>query len=272
MILPPLVDSHCHLDFEALSAELDEVVARARRAGVVRMVTIGTKVRQFDRVLAIAERYDDVFCTVGTHPHEAGEETGIGADRLVELAQSSPKVVGIGECGLDYFYDSSPREAQAAGFRTHIEAARRTGLPLVVHTRDADEDTWRILSDAYADGPFTGVLHCFTAGRELAMRAVGIGMYVSLSGILAFKKSEELRAIVADLPPDRLLVETDAPYLAPPPYRGKRNEPAYVVHTHQVLADVLGLDVAASAALTTRNFFRLFSKVPPPADVSLEAA
>src|SRR3546814_3622945 len=234
------------------------------------MVTIGTKVRQFDRVRAIAERYEDVFCTVGTHPHEAGEETEVTADRLVELAQSSPKVVGIGECGLDYYYDNSPREAQAAGFRAHIEAARRTGLPVIVHTRDADEDTWRILSEAHAQGPFTGVLHCFSSGRELAMRAVGLGMYVSLSGILAFKKSEELRGIVADLPRDRLLVETDAPYLAPPPYRGKRNEPAYVVHTHQVLAETLGLGVAESAALTTNNFFRLFSKVPVPANLNSE--
>jgi len=272
MTLPPLVDSHCHLDFEALSAELDEVVARARRAGVVRMVTIGTKVREFDRVLAIAERYDDVFCSVGTHPHQAGEETGVTADQLVALAESSSKVVGIGECGLDYFYDSSPRAAQAAGFRTHIEAARRTGLPVIVHSRDADEDTFRILEEGYTQGAFTGVLHCFSSGRDLAMRAVELGMYVSLSGILAFKKSEELRAIVADLPPERLLVETDAPYLAPPPYRGKRNEPAYVVHTHQVLAEVLGLEVAASAELTTRNFFRLFRKVPPPAHLALEAA
>ena len=272
MSVPPLVDSHCHLDFEALSSELDEVVARARRAGVVRMVTIGTKVRQFDRVRAISERYEDVFCTVGTHPHEAGEETGITADQLVAIAESSPKVVGIGECGLDYYYDNSPREAQAAGFRAHIEAARRTRLPVIVHTRDADEDTWRILEDGYAAGPFDGVLHCFSSGRELAMRAVELGMYVSLSGILAFKKSEALRAIVADLPPDRLLVETDAPYLAPPPYRGKRNEPAYVVHTHRVLAEVLGLDIAASAALTTRNFFTLFNKVPPPAHLTLDAA
>jgi len=190
----------------------------------------------------------------------------------VALAESSPKVVGIGECGLDYFYDNSPREAQAAGFRAHIEAARRTGLPVIVHTRDADEDTWKILESCYAEGPFAGVLHCFSSGRELAMRAVALGFYVSLSGIVTFKKSEDLRAIVADLPADRLLVETDAPYLAPPPYRGKRNEPAYVVHTHEVVAGVKGLSVPESAEQTTRNFFRLFSKVPPPGHLALDAA
>lgn len=269
---PPLVDSHCHLDFPDFADELDEVVARARRAGLVRMVTIGTRVREFDKILGIAERFEDVYCTVGTHPHNAGEETDVTADQLVALANSSPKVVGIGECGLDYFYDHGPRGAQAAGFRTHIEAARRTGLPVIVHTRDADEDTWKILEECYAEGPFTGVLHCFSSGRELAMRAVDIGFYVSLSGIVTFKKSEDIRAIVADLPADRLLVETDAPYLAPPPYRGKRNEPAYVVHTHQVVAEVKGMSVEDSAEQTTRNFFRLFSKVPPPAHLALDAA
>lgn len=268
----PLVDSHCHLDFPEFAEELDEVVARARRAGLVRMVTIGTRVRRFDQVLAIARRYDDVFCTVGTHPHNAGEETDVTADQLVAIAEANPEVVGIGECGLDYHYDNSPRDAQAAGFRAHVEAARRTGLPVVVHTRAADEDTWKILEDCYAEGPFTGVLHCFSSGRELAMRAVGLGLYVSLSGIVAFKNSDELRSIVADLPADRLLVETDAPYLAPPPYRGRRNEPAYVVHTHEVVAATKELSVAESARQTTRNFFRLFSKVPPPADLALDAA
>jgi TatD DNase family protein len=269
---PPLVDSHCHLDFEQFAPELDEVVARARRAGVVRMVTIGTRVRRFEQVLAIARRFDDVFCTVGTHPHQAGEETDVTADELVAIAEAHPEVVGIGECGLDYFYDHSPRADQAAGFRAHIEAARRTGLPVVVHSRDADEDTWRILEECHADGAFTGVLHCFSAGRELAMRAVALGMYVSFSGIITFKNSTALRAILAELPPERVLVETDAPFLAPPPHRGKRNEPAYVVHTHAVVAEVLGLDPAISAAITTRNFFRLFSKVPAPAGLVLDAA
>lgn len=270
--LPALVDSHCHLDFDDFAPELDEVVARARRAGLVRMVTIGTRVRQFDRVLAIAKRFDDVYCTVGTHPHNAGEETDVTADQLVAIAEGNPEVVGIGECGLDYFYDHGPRDAQAAGFRIHIEAARRTGLPVIVHTRAADEDTWKILEECYADGPFPGVLHCFSSGRELAMRALDIGFYISLSGIVTFNKSADLREIVADVPADRILVETDAPYLAPPPYRGKRNEPAYVVHTHRVVAEVKGLDEAESAALTTRNFFRLFSKVPPPDGLALDAA
>lgn len=270
--LPPLVDSHCHLDFDDFASELDDIVARARRAGVVRMVTIGTRVRRFDKVLAIAERFDDVYCTVGTHPHQAGEETDVTADDLVALAEANAKVVGIGECGLDYHYDNSPRADQAAGFRAHIEAARRTGLPVIVHTRAADEDTWKILEECYAEGPFTGVLHCFSSGRELAMRAVDLGFYVSLSGIVTFKKSEDLRSIVADLPADRLLVETDAPFLAPPPYRGKRNEPAYVVHTHAVVAEVQGLTVAESALQTTRNFFRLFSRVPAPAGLVLDAA
>ena len=270
--LPMLVDSHCHLDFEDFASELDEVVARARRAGVVRMVTIGTRVRRFDKVLAIAQRFDEVYCTVGTHPHQAGEETDITAEDLMAIAEAHPEVVGIGECGLDYHYDSSPRADQAAGFRAHIEASRRTGLPVIVHSRAADEDTWKILEECHAEGPFTGVMHCFSSGRELAMRAVDLGFYISLSGIVAFKKSEDLRSIVADLPADRLLVETDAPFLAPPPYRGKRNEPAYVVHTHAVVAETQGLTVAASAEQTTRNFFKLFSKVPPPADLALDAA
>jgi len=269
---PPLIDSHCHLDFDEFASELDDIVARARRAGVVRMVTIGTRVRRFDRVLAIANRFDDVYCTVGTHPHQAGEEIDVTADQLVAIAEANPKVVGIGECGLDYHYDNSPREAQAEGFRRHIEASRRTGLPLIVHTRAADEDTWRILEECRQDGPFNGVLHCFSSGRELAMRAVAMGFYISLSGIVTFNKSADLRAIVADLPADRLLVETDAPFLAPPPHRGKRNEPAYVVHTHAVVAEAKGLDVAVSAVQTTQNFFRLFDKVPAPSDLASVAA
>ncbi|MDF1792982.1 MAG: TatD family hydrolase [Thalassobaculaceae bacterium] len=261
---PILVDSHCHLDFDAFAPELDEVVARAERAGIARMVTICTRIRQFDRIRAVAERFPAVYCSVGTHPHEAGEERGIPSRDIVDLANSFDKVVAIGECGLDYFYDNSPRDAQVEGFRAHIAAARETGLPLVVHARDADEDTAAILEEEYAKGPFTGVLHCFSSGRALAMRAVDIGFYVSLSGIVTFKKSQDLRDIVADLPVERLLVETDAPYLAPPPYRGKRNEPAYVVHTHRVVAETKGLDEAESARITTENFLRLFNRVPPP--------
>lgn len=262
--VPTLVDSHCHLDFDDFAPELDEVVARAERAGIARMVTICTRIRRFAKIRAIAERFPQVYCSVGTHPHQAGEERGIPAEEIVALAKSFDKVVAIGECGLDYFYDNSPRDAQAEGFRAHIAAARETGLPLIVHTRDADEDTAAILEEEYAKGPFTGVLHCFSSGRELAMRAVDIGFYVSLSGIVTFKKSQDIRDIVADLPVDRLLVETDAPFLAPPPHRGKRNEPAYVVHTHRVVAETKGLDEAESARITTQNFLRLFNRVPPP--------
>ncbi|MCR9072975.1 MAG: TatD family hydrolase [Alphaproteobacteria bacterium] len=261
---PVLVDSHCHLDFDDFAPELDEIVARAERAGVARMVTICTRIRRFDRIRAVAERFPSVYCSVGTHPHQAGEERGIPTDEIVAMANSYDKVVAIGECGLDYFYDNSPRDAQEEGFRAHIAAARETGLPLVVHTRDADADTAAILEEEYAKGPFSGVLHCFSGGRELAMRAVDIGFYVSLSGIVTFKKSQDLRDIVAELPADRLLVETDAPFLAPPPHRGRRNEPSYVVHTHRVVAETMGLDEAESARITTENFLRLFDRVPAP--------
>ena len=259
-----LVDSHCHLDFDTFEPELDEIVARARRAGLVRMVTICTRVKQFQRIRAVADRYPDIFCTIGTHPHNAGEEgeLGVEASELAAIAKDDPLVVGIGECGLDYFYDHAPREAQAEGFRQHLSAAAETGLPIIVHARDADQDVADILEEAYAKAPFTGLLHCFSSGRELAERAVALGMSISLSGILTFKKSEEIRDIVRDVPMDRLLVETDAPYLAPPPHRGKRNEPAYVVHTNRVLAEVKGVSEAEMAAATTANFFRLFSKVP----------
>lgn len=261
---PILVDSHCHLDFDDFAPELDDIVARAERAGVARMVTICTRIRRFDRIRAVADRFPSVYCSVGTHPHQAGEERGIPTEEIVKLAHSYAKVVAIGECGLDYFYDNSPRDAQEEGFRAHIAAARETGLPVIVHTRDADADTAAILEEEYAKGPFTGVLHCFSGGRELAMRAVDIGFYVSLSGIVTFKKSQDLRDIVADLPADRLLVETDAPFLAPPPYRGKRNEPSYVVHTHRVVAETKGLDERESARMTTENFLRLFNRVPAP--------
>ncbi|MCR9255989.1 MAG: TatD family hydrolase [Alphaproteobacteria bacterium] len=256
-----LVDSHCHLDFPDFAEELDDIVARARNAGLARMVTISTKITQFERVRAIAERYDDVYCSVGIHPHHAGSEPEVTADELCRLADH-PKVVGIGEAGLDYFYQHSSREAQAKGFRVHIEAARRTGLPIIVHTRDADEDTAAILEEEYEKGPFPGLLHCFSSGRQLAERAVKIGMSVSLSGIVTFKKSESLRDIVRDLPRDRILVETDAPYLAPVPKRGKRNEPAYVAFTAEKVAEVVGMDTETFGRQSTENFFNLFSKTP----------
>ena len=256
-----LVDSHCHLDFPQLQSDLDGVLGRAGNAGVDLLVTISTRVARFPEVLAIAERYDNVYCSVGTHPHYATEEEGIPADDIVART-AHRKVVAIGEAGLDYHYDRAKRSDQEAGFRTHIEAARRTGLPLVIHTREADADTARILEEEMAAGPFTAVLHCFTAGRELAERGLALGLYVSFSGVLTFKKLDELRAIAADVPLDRLLVETDAPYLAPEPKRGKPNEPAYVAHTARRLAEVKGVDEAEIAAATSANFFRLFSKVP----------
>ncbi|MCC7348606.1 MAG: TatD family hydrolase [Variibacter sp.] len=259
-----LIDSHCHLDFPAFADDLDGVVARARAAGVGRMVTISTRVREHARVLAIAGRFDDVCCSVGTHPHNAHEELDVTADELVARAQG-PKVVAIGEAGLDYHYDSSPRDAQEQGLRTHIAAARRTQLPLVIHSREADADMARILGEEMGKGAFPAVLHCFTGSRELAQEAVRLGFYVSFSGIVTFKKSDELRAIAAALPADRILVETDAPYLAPDPHRGRRNEPAYVSETAKAVAAARGLTPAAVARLTTDNFFQLFSKVPRPA-------
>ncbi len=254
-----LVDSHCHLDFPDFKEELDDVIRRAELAGVGHMVTICTHIRKFDQIKAIAERYDTIFCSVGTHPHNADQELDFSADDIAKLAEH-PKCVAIGEAGLDYFYDNAPREAQAQGLRTHIKAAQMTGLPLVIHSRDADEDMIAILSEGMEEGPYKAILHCFSSGRALAMRAVEMGMYVSLSGILTFKRSQDIRDIVADVPLDRLLVETDAPYLAPMPYRGKRNEPAYVAHTAEVLADVKGVSKDEIAQITTDNFFRLFSK------------
>jgi TatD DNase family protein len=258
-----LIDSHCHLDFPDFSAALDAVVARARGAGIERMVTISTRVHKHNEVLAIAERFPDVFCSVGTHPHYAHEELDVTADELVRRARH-PKVVALGEAGLDYHYDNSPRDAQAQGFRTHIAAARETGLPLVIHSRAADDDTARILEEETGKGAFPAVLHCFTGGPDLARRAIALGHYVSFTGILTFKNSGALRAIAAELPADRILVETDAPYLAPGRYRGKRNEPAYVVETANVLAEVRGTSFDEIARQTTDNFFRLFAKVPRP--------
>jgi TatD DNase family protein len=256
-----LIDSHCHLDFPDFAGELDAVVARARAAGIARIVTISTRVKRHGEVLAIAERFADVFCSVGTHPHHAHEELDIDIDALIARTRH-PKVVAIGEAGLDYHYDSSPRDAQERGFRNHIAAARATGLPLVIHSRDADEDTARILEEETGKGAFPAVLHCYTGGRDLARRAIALGLFISFTGIVTFKKSDELRALAMSLPADRLLVETDAPYLAPGRYRGKRNEPAYVVETARVLADARGVALEDLAGTTSENFFRLFRKVP----------
>jgi TatD DNase family protein len=266
-----LVDSHCHLDFDQFAPERDAVVARAHAAGVGLMVTISTRVRQFDRILALVERYPSVYGTVGTHPQNAHEELDVTADELVRLAEH-PKIVGFGEAGLDFHYDTSTPEAQERGLRTHIAAARIAQLPLVIHARAADEAMIRVLEEETEKGPFPAVLHCFSSGPELARRGVALGLYVSFSGILTFKRSDELRAIAAEVPDDRLLVETDAPFLAPEPFRGRRNEPAHTALTAAVLARVRGLSDEALARVTTDNFFRLFNKTPRDALVASEAA
>ena len=256
-----LVDSHCHLDFPDFDAGRDEIIKRAGDVGVGLIVTISTRVRQFDRIRAIAETYPNVFCSVGTHPHQAGEETDVTAHELIELSHYE-KCVAIGEAGLDYHYDKAPRDAQAHGLRVHIDAARQTGLPLVIHARNADEDMEKILVSETGKGVFPFLLHCFSSGARLAEVGVELGGYVSFSGILTFKNSEDIRAIARTVPTERILVETDAPYLAPPPHRGRRNEPAFVRDTALCLAETLGQSIEEIELITTRNFFRLFSKVP----------
>ncbi len=260
-----LVDSHCHLDFPDFEDQLDDVIADARAAGVGAMVTIGTEVARFDRVLAIASAHDDIYCTVGTHPHEAGAEgeKDTGPERLAALA-ADDKVIGIGETGLDYHYDNAPRAAQKKSFRAHIQAAQKTGLALIVHSRDADDDTIKILNEEFEKGAFGAVMHCFSAGRALADAAVELGFYISFSGILTFKNADAVREIAGAVPVERLLVETDAPYLAPVPKRGKRNEPAYLAHTAAYLGELRGMTPEALAAQTTANFFRLFTKARAP--------
>jgi TatD DNase family protein len=256
-----LIDSHCHLDFPQLLSDLPALLSRADDAGVGLMVTISTRVARFDALKEIVEAHDNVFCSVGTHPHNAAEEQDVTLDELIEIA-GHPKVVAIGEAGLDYHYDYSPRELQAKSFRVHIAAARETGLPLVIHSREADEDMAAILEEESAKGAFPFVLHCFTSGEDLARRGLVLGGYISFSGVVTFKKADSLRRIAASTPADRLLVETDAPYLAPEPFRGKTNEPAYVAKTAERLAAVRGLAIQDFTQLTTDNFFILFRKVP----------
>lgn len=262
-----LIDTHCHLDFPELAADRAGALARAKAAGVGRMITISTQVRAFPTYAAIAEAHDEVFCTVGTHPHQAHEEPEATVEELVALARH-PKCVGIGEAGLDYHYDRAPRAQAQRVFRTHIAAARESGLPLVIHTREADDDTAAILEDEMGKGAFKALLHCFTASRALAERALALGLYVSFSGVVTFKNSQDLRAIARDVPLDRLLVETDAPFLAPAPFRGKRCEPAFVAATAAVLAEARGAPIADLARATTQNALRLFSKMPPLAPLS----
>jgi TatD DNase family protein len=254
-----IVDSHCHLD-HFQGQEQDDVVARAKAVGVTTMVTIGTRLGdQAATVRAIADRHEGVFATVGIHPHNAGERDAPTVEEILREADH-PKVIGIGESGLDYFYDKAPRPMQAESFRAHIAAARVSGLPLVIHSRDADDDMAAILQDEAGQGAFPFLLHCFSSGADLARLAVRLGGYVSFSGMLTFPKSDAIRAVAAETPADRLLVETDSPYLAPVPFRGKRCEPGYVVHTAAKLAEVRGLGIAALAELTTGNFHRLFTR------------
>ena len=258
-----LVDHHCHIDRPEFSSDLDGVVARAKAAGVGVMVNISTRIRRFEEVRAVIERYDNVYGSVGTHPHQADEELDIPVSEIVRLSKH-PKIVAIGEAGLDYYYKHSSPEGQADGFRRHIAAARETGLPLEIHTRDADADTLAILKEEHARGPFPAILHCFTGGRDLAMGALDLGLYVSFSGVISFKKSETLRAIAREVPLDRIFVETDAPFLAPEPYRGKTNEPAFVVHTARALAQAKGVTEDEITRATTENFFKLFTKAKRP--------
>jgi len=255
-----LVDSHCHLNYEGLREDVPGVLARARAAGVSRFLNISTKEREWPEVVGLAEQEADVFATVGIHPHEAETHPDVDTAKLVAAA-NHPKVVGIGETGLDYFYDHSPREQQQTAFRAHIAACRETGLPLIVHTRDAEEDTARILREEMEKGPYTGVIHCFTASQQFAEIALELGFYISLSGIVTFKNAKDLQETAKTIPQDRLLVETDSPFLAPVPKRGKTCEPAYVTHTAAFVASLRGQTVEELAQATTENFLRLFPKV-----------
>jgi TatD DNase family protein len=258
-----LIDSHCHLDFPDYAGDVEGVVARARAAGVGVCLSIGTELARFPGVRAVAEEFPDVWCSVGVHPHEAQKELLTDASPL--LAETAhPKVVGIGETGLDYYYEHSPREPQIANFRAHIDAARQAGLPLIVHTRDADDDTIRVLEEEMGKGAFTGLIHCFTGTQRLADAALALGFSISVSGIATFKNSIALRDVLKTVPLERLLVETDAPFLAPVPHRGKTNEPAFVVHTARMLAELKSVRESELAAATTENFFRLFTKVERP--------
>jgi TatD DNase family protein len=254
-----LVDSHCHLDFPEFADDMDGVVARADEAGVKHMLSICTYVTKFEQVLAVAQRYDNIYCTVGIHPHNAEKEPEVTPEHLILMADHD-KVIGFGESGLDFHYDKSPRDIQKRQFKAHIEASRELGLPLIIHTRNADDDMAKILKEETGKGPFTGLLHCFSSSRALAETALDLGIYLSISGIVTFKKADDLRDIVKDAPLDRLLVETDAPYLAPVPMRGKVNEPAFTRYTAEKVAEIKDLSLEEVAQATTDNFFTLFSK------------
>jgi TatD DNase family protein len=257
-----LIDSHCHLNYPGLAERQDEVLANARAAGITGFLNIATRQSEWAEVLAAAERNADVWATVGVHPHEADAHPDLGAAVLAEAA-ANPRVIAIGECGLDYHYDNSDRSSQRERFEAHIDAARQSGLPLVVHTRDAEEDTAEILGRAVREGGVTGVLHCFTGSAELARKALDLGFYISLSGIVTFKNARDLQHTAKSLPQDRILVETDSPFLAPVPHRGQTCEPAFVADTARFVAELRGEDAEEVAEATTANFFRLFSKAAP---------
>ena len=259
----PLIDSHCHLDYLQRDGQnIDAVIDQAVRAGVALFLTISTKLSEFDVVRAIAEGEPRIYCSVGVHPHEAQQEgSDVSVERLIHLA-NHPKVVAIGETGLDYYYENSPKDSQISCFRAHIDAARQTGLPLIVHTRDADDDTMAILQEEYEKGPFSGLIHCFSTSKAMAEMAIEIGFKISLSGIITFKSAQALRDIVANLSMADLLVETDSPYLAPVPYRGKKNTPAFLPHTAEKLAEIQQTSIEEVSRITTENFYQLFSKVP----------
>lgn len=254
-----LVDSHCHLNFKDYAGDLDAVVERARAAGVGVMQTICTELAELDEILAISAKYSGIFCSVGVHPNDSGKSD---IPRLADLTSRAahPRIIGIGETGLDYYYETADRATQQASFRVHIQAAQATGLPIIVHTRDADDDTIALLTTAMREAPFTGVIHCFTSSRQLAEKMLEIGFYISISGIASFKNAVDIRETIKIIPLNRLLVETDAPFLAPVPHRGKRNEPAFVRHVNDVVAELKAITPAECAAITTENFFRLFNK------------
>jgi len=258
-----LVDSHCHLNFPDFKDDLEAVITRAREAGVGVMQTICTEMEEFEEVAAIAQGHEGIYCSVGVHPNESQQKAKAELAALLERV-GHPKVIGIGETGLDYHYAHSTHDVQRESFRVHIAAARASGLPLIVHTREAEEDTVDILAEEMGKGAFKGVIHCFTSSKYLADKSVEMGFYVSLSGILSFKSAQDIRDTVKTIPLNRLLIETDAPYLAPIPYRGKRNEPSYVKYTNKILADIKGISEEECAAATTDNFFRLFDKAKPP--------
>ena len=253
-----IIDSHCHLNFPQFKGKLDEIIKRALDKGIYRMLTISTKLNEINELELISKSYSEVYNSVGIHPHECKNYKGLSLDDLIKHTENS-KCIGIGESGLDFYYKNSPKELQTKLFKIHIEAARETNLPLIVHTRSADADTIQILKEEMKRGNFTGLIHCFSTSKNLAERAIDLGFYISLSGIITFNKSDELRNIIKDLPLDRLLVETDAPYLAPEPFRGKCNEPSYVIHTAKILADLMNEKLSTIAEKTTENFNKLFN-------------